>query len=225
LPTERALSVARAELRLPQNHPATELSQALSTPVAPIAWAAALAASAPLSISFANLLPAARRASHSRTRYLIPIILAALLVMGLLAVFVLFPLINEHRYVKDLTAEELGLEKPAFRVQAIDKTLATHRARIAALDDFRRRPQADLDVLNELVRILPEQVWTSSIEIYPDSIVLAGEAEQAAPLLKLLDSSPLFEKSEFVMSVTHKDQTDVFRIKTMRRGRTGRTTP
>jgi len=225
LPAERALSVARAELRLPQDRPATELSQTLSAPVSPIAWAAALAASAPFSIGFANLLPAARRASHSRTRYLIPIVLAALSVIGLLAVFVLFPLINERRYTKDLTAEELRLEKPAFRVQAIDKTLAAHRARIAALDDFRRRPQADLDVLNELVRILPEQVWTSSIEIYPDSLVLAGEAEQAAPLLKLLDSSPLFEKSEFVMSVTHKDQTDVFRIRTMRRGRTGRTTP
>ena len=112
-------------------------------------------------------------------------------------------------------------------MQAIDKTLATNRARIASLDDFRRRPQADLDVLNELVRLLPEQVWTNSIEIYPDSVVIAGEADQAAPLLKLLDSSPLFEKSEFVMSVTHnlQSQSDQFRIKSMRRGREGRTTP
>ena len=100
-----------------------------------------------------------------------------------------------------------------------------NRGRIAALDEIRRRPQADLDVLNELTRLLPAYVWTSSIEIYTDSVVIAGEAEQAAPLLKLLDSSPLFQNSEFALSVTHNAQNEQFRIKTMRRGRTGRSTP
>jgi hypothetical protein len=228
LPPERALGVARAELRLAQEHPALELSEALSSPsdVSPMAFAAALAASAPFAVRYANLLPAARRASHSRTQYLVPITLAALFAIGLLAVFVLFPFLNERRYMSDLTAEARRLQPTALRVQAIDKALAAHRARIASLDDFRGRPQADLDVLNELVRILPEQVWTNTIEIYPDSVVIAGEADQAAPLLKLLDSSPLFEKnSEFVTPVTHSGQTDQFRIKTTRRGRTGRTTP
>jgi Tfp pilus assembly protein PilN len=79
--------------------------------------------------------------------------------------------------------------------------------------------------MNELVRILPPQVWTSSIEISPDSVQLTGEAAQAAPLLKLLDSSPFFEKSEFVTSVTRNGSVDQFRIKTMRRGRAGRSTP
>ena len=163
--------MARSELRLSPEHPAIELSQALSSPLsegsAPIAYAAALAASAPLLGKFANLLPAERRASHSRTRYLIPIALAALLVLGIIAVFVIFPIVNERRYVADLTAEQQRIAPAALRVQSIDKTLATDRARIAALDDFRQRPQADLDLLNELVRLLPEQVWTSSIEIFP----------------------------------------------------------
>ena len=227
LPVERALAVARAELRLPQEHAALNLSDALSSAsaISPIAYAAALAASAPLAARFANLLPAPRRASHSRTRYLIPGTLGALLVIGLFVVFVLFPFLNERRYVSDLLAEQGRLERPALRVQSIDKTLATDRARIASLDEFRGHPQADLDVLNELVRLLPEQVWTNSIEILPDSVVIAGEADQAAPLLKLLDSSPLFEKSEPVMSYTRNGQTEQFRIKTMRRGRTGRSTP
>jgi hypothetical protein len=56
-------------------------------------------------------------------------------------------------------------------------------------------------------------------------VVLAGEADQAAPLLKLLDSSPLFQNSEFALAVTHNAQNEQFRIKTLRRGRTGRTTP
>jgi Tfp pilus assembly protein PilN len=233
LSPERALALARAELRLPQDQEVQDLSSGLAVPradgalVSPLAYAAALAASAPLSIRFANLLPAERRASHSRTRYLFPITLAVLVVLGLLTVFVAFPFFNERRLVRDLTAEQNRIAPAALRVQAIDKILQTNRARIAALDDFRRRPQADLDVLNELVRLLPEQVWTNSIEIYPDSVVIAGEAAQAPPLLKLLDSSPLFEKSEFVMSVTYngQSQSDQFRIKSMRRGRAGRSTP
>src|SRR6185312_1398872 len=49
--------------------------------------------------------PAERRASHDRARYLLPVILGGLLAIGLLAVFVAFPLINNHRYTADLTAE------------------------------------------------------------------------------------------------------------------------
>jgi len=227
LAPERALAVARAELRIAPDQPALDLSQALpeSGSVSPLATAAALAASAPMLLRFANLLPAERRASHARARYLLPVVLGVLLVIALLGVFIAFPLLNEHRYTADLTAEFNRLQVPALRVQSIDKQLTTHRARIAALDEFRKRPQADLDLMNELVRLLPPEVWTSSIEISPESVTLTGEADQAAPLLKLLDSSPLFEKSEFITSVTHNGSVDQFRIKTMRRGRAGRSTP
>jgi len=227
LSRERAVAVALGELRLPDDQTIVELSHALNAPPAtpPLAWAAAVAASAPLAVHFANLLPVARRATHSRTQYLIPAILGTLVVLGLLGVFVLLPYLNERRDIADLTAEQRRLQPAALRVQSIDKALASHKARIAALDEFRRRPQADLDLLNELVRILPEKAWTSSVEIFPDSVVIAGEADQAAPLLKVLDSSPLFQNSEFVMSVTHNGQADQFRIKSMRRGRAGRNTP
>jgi Tfp pilus assembly protein PilN len=227
LPAERALALARAELRLPPEYPALELSSALAAPAgaSPLAFAAALASSAPLAARFANLLPADRRASHSRSRLLIPITLAALVVIALAVVFVLLPFLSERRYVRDLMAEQRKLEPGALRVQSLDKNIAAHRARVDALDDFRRRPQADLDVLNEIARLLPPPVWTNSIEIYPDSVVIAGEADQAAPLLKLLDSSPLFQQSEFVMSVTRNGQAELFRIKSLRRGRIGRNTP
>ena len=112
-----------------------------------------------------------------------------------------------------------------LRVQSLEKSINANRSKIAALDDFRGRPQADLDVLNELTRLLPPPIWTNSVEIYPDSVMISGEADQAAPLLKLLDSSPLFQNSEFALSVTRSGQSETFRIKTMRRGRAGRTTP
>jgi Tfp pilus assembly protein PilN len=224
MPAERAVAVARAELRLPQDYPAQTLAAAMQGCTG-MAWVAALGSSAPLVTRFANLLPADRRASSARRQYLLPAILGAVLAMGLLGVFVIYPAIEQRKYLAALNEEVRQLEPLAAKAQDLEKRAAVSRNRIAALDDFRKRPQADLDVLHELTRLLPPQVWTNSIEIYPDSVVIAGEADQAAPLLKLLDSSPLLQNSEFALSVTRNATTEQFRIKSQRRGRTGRTTP
>jgi hypothetical protein len=52
----------------------------------------------------------------------------------------------------------------------------------------------------------------------PTTVVLNGQAEQAAPLLKLLDSSPMFEGSEFTVPISRAGTNEVFRIRTNRKG-------
>jgi Tfp pilus assembly protein PilN len=234
LPLERALAIARAELRLPPDAAASTLSEvlpapksggALPLPPSPLAWAAALAGAAPRVTRFANLLPPERRASHDRMQFLLPAVLASVLLGAVIGVFLIFPVIEQKRYLRDLDAAARKLQPAALRAQTLERQIAADRRKIATLDDLRARPQADLDVLNELSRLLPPQVWTNAVEIYPDSVVLSGEADQAAALLKLLDSSPFFQNSEFALSVTRNGQTEQFRIKSMRRGRIGRTTP
>ncbi len=224
---EQSLDLARDELRLDASTPGLELAHAL--PVqggengTSLAVAAALAASTPFSPQPANLLPQSRRATRSRAGWLAVSAAAALLACAALLVWVILPAIQQRQYMQGLAAESLRLERPALRAQTLEKQIASARARIAAIDDLRRRPAADLDVLNELTRLLPATAWTNTVEIYPDSVVISGEADQAATLVKILDSSPLFQNSEFTL--THTGQTEQFRIRTMRRGRIGRTTP
>jgi general secretion pathway protein L len=158
-------------------------------------------------------------------QFLLPAVLGSFLLGALIGVYLLFPVIEQKRYLRDLDAAARKLQPASLRAQTLERQIAADRRKIATLDDLRGRPQADLDVLNELSRLLPPQVWTNAVEIYPDSVVLSGEADQAAALLKLLDSSPLFQDSEFALSVTRNGQTEQFRIKSMRRGRIGRTTP
>ncbi|HWE48239.1 MAG TPA: PilN domain-containing protein [Bryobacteraceae bacterium] len=228
---DRALAVSRAELRLAPDCPAVTLADALPKPAggaavtSALAWAAGLAGSTARFSKFANVLPPERRASHDRMQYLFPIVLGSALVLALIAAFIVVPAIDERRYRDDLSAAVRALEPTALRAQNLDKRIAADRARIAALDDFRRRSQSDLDVLNELTKLLPPPVWTSSIEIFPDSVIISGEADQAAPLLKILDSSPLFQNSEFPSSVTRNKDSELFRIRTIRRGRARRVTP
>jgi general secretion pathway protein L len=192
-----------------------------------MAYAAALSGSAPFVAKTVNFLPRERRASSPRRQYLLPVILASLALIGALTAFVIVPALEQRRYLDALNNEIRRLEPAAARAQALEQRIAAGRARTGSLDEFRRRTQADLDVLNELTRILPPKTWTNSIEIYPDNVVIAGETEQAGPLLKILDSSPLFQNSEFALSVTRNaaGQMEQFRIKTMRRNRAGRTTP
>lgn len=229
--TERALALARAELRLPPDTPAYPLADILPkatgerTQPSAQAYVAAIAGSGARAAKFANLLPVERRAAHNRLPYLIPGVLAVLLALALLTVYAILPAMEQRRYRADLERAQRQLEPAVLRAQSLENKIAEDRRKVAALDDLRRRPQADLDVLNELTRLLPPPIWTNSVEIYPDSVIVSGEADQAAPLLKALDSSPLFEKSEFSLSVTRNGQSERFRIKTMRRGRAGRTTP
>ena len=139
-----------------------------------LAYAAAIAGSAPRVANFANLLPPERRASHDRVQYLVPAILGILLALAALAVFVIFPAIEQKRYRDDLERAARQLEPAALRAQTIERKINEERNKILLLDEIRRRPQADLEVLNELTRLLPPPVWTNAIEIYPDSVVDNG---------------------------------------------------
>ena len=80
-------------------------------------------------------------------------------------------------------------------------------------------------MLNELTRILPPQVWTSRIEIYPDSVVI--RAKRIRPRLsEAARFLALFQNSEFALSVTRNcTQGEAVSHRSMRRNRAGRTTP
>ena len=60
--------------------------------------------------------------------------------------------------------------------------------------------------------------WLQSLDMDRDSVALAGEIEQAAPLLKLLDNSPYFRNSEFTGPIGRTGKIETFRIRTAREG-------
>lgn len=227
---ERALAVARKELRLAPETPALTAKEILpgmreSLLADPIAAAAGVCGAVPRSSRIANLLPPERRAAHGQLQIIIPAVLAVVLVVSAIVVYGLLPTVTDKKFAEEIAAETGKLEPAAKRAQALEAKALADRARVRSLDEFKSRAQADLDALNELTKLLPPPTWTNTIEIFPDSIVLVGETDQAAPLLKILDGSPLFQNSEFGLSVMRGGTTEQFRIKTMRRGRLGRTTP
>lgn len=225
LPAEKAAAVAVSELRLaPETVPVnleTLLPRPRVNPVEndvarnPLPYAAALACACPRLAPAANLLPPERRASASRGIF-IPTAVAAALLLIALAVFLAWPGYDERQYLKELDAEIAHLQPQAARAAALDRQIDHTRARARLLDEFRTRTRSDLDAINELSRLLPPPVWANTIELTRDGALIVGEAEQAAPLIKVLDSSPLFHNSEF-NGISKVQNAEIFRLRTQRR--------
>src|SRR5262249_31587777 len=122
-------------------------------------------------------------------------------------------------YVATLEAESAKLQPQVKRISVLDKSLAQARARVRLLDEFRGRSKYDLDTLNELTRLLTPPIWTTHIDMSRESVTLAGEADQAAPLLKLVDSSSYFKDSGFQIPIMKGINSEMFRIRALRRPR------
>jgi hypothetical protein len=226
---ERALAVAAAELRLPVTSEPMPLEQVLAPPAAnpvendlsrnALPYATALAGACPWLAPAANLLPAELRVSTSRGMYIPTAIAAGLLLIATVALAAQSAF-HDRRYLGKLEAEVATLEPAVRRSAAIDREIERARQRALLLENFRSRSRKDLDALNELTRLLPPPVWTNSIDLGRETIILGGEAEQAAELVQLLDSSPLFHQSEMGM-LGKTGSSEVFRL-TTRREESGR---
>jgi len=214
VPLERAAAMAAAELRLePDTAPANLDSLLNAAPALP--YAAALASACPLMALPLNLLPADLRPSGSRWLWIPSAALGAAVLLLALALG-LFPRLDNARYLASLNAEIARVAPAANRATALDRQIEIARRNTLQLDDLRARTKADMDVLNEMTRILTPPAWLNLLEINLTQVTLAGETAQAAPLLHTIDASPLFKGSEFVIPPSRVNTAETFRIRTNR---------
>ena len=214
MPAERAAPLAAAELRLDLDGPLVSLGEWLHAD-RPLSYAAALASACPLLSLPLNLLPLSERQIDSRTKWIPSAALAAAVVLLAVALG-LAPRYESQRYLASLQAEIARATPAANRAAALDRQIAATRARIALLDALHSRTKADLDVLAEMTRLLAPPAWLNTLEINRMQVTLAGEAQQAAPLLQLIDASPLFQGSEFTLAPARANAAEMFRIRTNR---------
>jgi len=227
LPAERAAAIAIAELRLAPETVPLALESLLPAPRVnpvendlarnPLPYAAALSSACPRLAQSANLLPPERRESASRGIFIpTAAVTAALLVM--LGATLAWPSYEERRYLKELDAEIAQLRPQAARADTLDRQIDHTRARARLIEEFRSRTRSDLDAINELSRLFPMPAWANTIELSRDTALIVGEAEQAAPLIKVLDASPLFHNSEF-NGISKVQNAEIFRLHAQRRPR------
>lgn len=226
LPVERAAALAAAELRLAPDALPFALPDVLPAPrikvdqqdFSPMAmgYAAALTAACPRLAPAANLLPPERRMSNSRALF-IPTAVLLVLLLIVSGALLGYSAIENRRYLEALQAEIARFEPQARHVASVERAIETARARSRLLDDFRAHTKQDLDALNELTRLLPPPTWSNGISLTLDMMTVSGEADQAAPLLKVIDSSPHFKNSEFTIPLARIGAGEQFTIRAARK--------
>jgi Tfp pilus assembly protein PilN len=117
-----------------------------------------------------------------------------------------------------LRAQIRTLEPEASRALDLDRKIAVARNRAQTLDTFRVRTREDLDALTEVTKLLTPPTWLTSLQLTRDSLTISGEAEQAAALLKVMDSSHQFRGSAFVVQPARSKDGDLFSIRAVRQG-------
>jgi len=214
VPLERAAPMAASELRLDADTAPHGLDTLLhASPALP--YAAALASACPLMALPLNLLPSELRPSGARWLW-IPSAALGAAVLLLAVALGLFPRYDTARYLASLNVEISRVAPVAAGSGALDRQIETARRNTAQLDAMRARTKSDMDVLAEMTRILPPPAWLNLLEITRTQVTLAGETQQAAPLLQAIDASPLFQGSEFVMPPARVNNAEAFRIRTNR---------
>jgi len=222
---ERARDLAISELRLAPETEPVPLEQALPKPIAAppdvdrscaaLAYAAALASAAQRPAIAVNLLPAEQRQASSRLRYAPTAALAGVAAL-MLALVLAYPGYADRRYLQLMQAEIRKLEPRAKEAAALDRLIATSRNHSQVLDVFRRQTKSDMDALDELTKLIKSPAWLNSLQLTRDSVSLSGEAEQAAPLLKILDGSRQFKSSDFSLPIARTGNSENFSIRSIR---------
>ena len=192
-------------------------AETFETETMSLALAAAIANACPRLALDANLLPVERRSQSARWVYIPTVILGTLVAIAAL-LLAWQPGYQEREYLKRLSVEIRKLEPQAQQAAKLDSAALDARRRMDLLDEFRRRSQADADALRELTNLLQPPGWVQSLSMTRTEMQVAGEAEQAAALIKVLDSSPLFKDSSFSNSVTRNGAAEGFIIRTHREG-------
>jgi hypothetical protein len=211
---ERAGAMAASDLRLDESVPLHPLRDVLGAEPA-LAYAAALSSACPMLALSLNLLPAERRRTSSRAAW-IPVGALGLIVLLLATAWAAFPDYENGRYTRSLNAEISRVVPAANRSLALDKQIDTERRRILLLDQVRGQSKADLDVLSEMTRVLAPPTWANLLEITRNQVTVAGETQQAATLLQVIDGSSLLKGSEFASPPARNATGETFRIRARR---------
>jgi len=227
VPRERAADLASAELRLDSGVEPVDIAALLPSPSgAPpdydlsrnaLAYAAALAGACPRLALPLNLLPAQNRNTNSRVIYVPTVVLLAAALLSVAALASIAP-VKDREYLRGLEAETKRLQPMARKAGEIDRTIEATRVKTRQLDDFRRRSRGALDALAEVNKLIEPPAYVTNLDLAADSITVAGNAEHAEPLLKVFDSSALFQGSEFTIPLSPNGTMQTFRIRAARKG-------
>ncbi len=128
------------------------------------------------------------------------LLLAVLIASGMF--WLVSPLQIEEKKTEMIDREIAARKDEVRKVDALKKELDGLEKEIAAITAFRTARPLTIDLLKEMTRILPNDVWLSRVRFTDSTAEIEGYAAAATGILPQLENSPYFEKVEFASPTT-----------------------
>ncbi|TMA98501.1 MAG: hypothetical protein E6J74_00835 [Deltaproteobacteria bacterium] len=148
-----------------------------------------------------------------KTLSLLNTVLMGLLVLALIAWGISFPVKDELR-LRQLQKENQKLEPSVQALRREDSQLQLLRKEASYLSDLDLRRGEVLRILDELSKVVPNNVYFSNLRYRAGVLEVQGNAENASALIPLLERSPVFENVTFnAPSNRGRDNRETFSLK------------
>lgn len=143
-----------------------------------------------------NLLPPEQRSPyvHERARF------NGLLALGLLLVLSLVML--QSIWLRQNTADVLQAEADQLRVEAravMELQQQLEESLLAAnfLSDRRARQPAAIELLAEITKIMPDDIWLQRFQVQGDQVIVQGLADGSQRVIEIMNESALLDSPGF----------------------------
>jgi len=187
---DRELQLARAELRLPAEAEIASIEQP------DLAYLTALSSLSKRPFAI-NLLPPARRAYESPWRHATTYALAGVVALLVIALAGRGE-VQDRIYLRRVNNEIKALEPKIKLMEKLDSKEGRELTRLMTLHELKDRTPTRLQILAEITRVLPSNVYLTEAQIGSDGITLQGVTDSASGVLALLANSPSFKSPEFL---------------------------
>ncbi len=166
-----------------------------------------------------NLIPAA--AEEKKTGRILAIFLMVALGISVIANVASY-FLREQMILSKVLQEQAELRPRVAAIQKLQEQYKIYDKQFGALDSFEKGSITTLDMLKELTKLLPRDVWLDTVEMEEGEITISGHAPSASSIVLVLEASPYFENTKFAAPVTSREgEQERFKIKMKLEGKEG----
>jgi len=148
-----------------------------------------------------NLLPESRRPRYVHARARFNMLLGAGLLV-LLALVMAQTVILRERTVSDLRAEADELRVEARRVMQLQQAFEETLLAANFLAEKRAAQPAVIELMEELTRLLPDDIWLQQFQLQGADLRIQGQADGSQRVIGLLNESGLFDSPEITGAIS-----------------------
>jgi len=153
-----------------------------------------------------NLIPPAHRFKQTRWAYVSAAVLG-LVILALLAGFLLHRQIQGRRLVGELDRQIAAHKPQVEKVTKLRGQTEELAGKIESMEVLFRKQDRNLEILQELTHILPEDTYLFSYSYRDGNVSIGGYSNSASDLILMLESSPLLKDVRQRGSTTRDQRT------------------